>query len=208
MLGSGYISTASAFRRTCADRRARHRRSRLVGRGRPGHVFGRSVAVRARRRHPRSSSRAARGCSICRCPITCSTATRRTSREALDFHRALDDRLAAPRRARRVVGLAADHGMNDKALPDGRPHVIFLEDDAQCPLWRRRGAGDLPDHRPVRAPSRRARLVRPGLRAKRAPTSRPVMAASASLPGIDAVLTAARRRRASNCRTTARPISS
>ena len=27
-----------------------------------------------------------------------------------------------------VVAVTADHGMNDKALPDGRPHVIFLED--------------------------------------------------------------------------------
>ena len=24
--------------------------------------------------------------------------------------------------------MTADHGMNDKALPDGRPHVLFLED--------------------------------------------------------------------------------
>jgi phosphonoacetate hydrolase len=48
--------------------------------------------------------------------------------EALDFHRALDERLARFEELGCVVGVTADHGMNDKALPDGRPHVLFLED--------------------------------------------------------------------------------
>jgi phosphonoacetate hydrolase len=48
--------------------------------------------------------------------------------EALEFHRALDQRIAALMRLGCVVGVTADHGMNDKALPDGSPHVIFLED--------------------------------------------------------------------------------
>ena len=48
--------------------------------------------------------------------------------EALDFHRALDRRLARLEELGCVVGVTADHGMNDKALPDGRPHVLFLED--------------------------------------------------------------------------------
>jgi phosphonoacetate hydrolase len=48
--------------------------------------------------------------------------------EALDFHRALDERIAALIALGCVVGVTADHGMNDKALPDGSPHVIFLED--------------------------------------------------------------------------------
>jgi phosphonoacetate hydrolase len=48
--------------------------------------------------------------------------------EALDFHRALDDRLARFEALGCVVGVTADHGMNDKALPDGSPHVLFLED--------------------------------------------------------------------------------
>jgi phosphonoacetate hydrolase len=48
--------------------------------------------------------------------------------EALDFHRALDERIAALMALGCVVGVTADHGMNDKALPDGSPHVIFLED--------------------------------------------------------------------------------
>ena len=48
--------------------------------------------------------------------------------EALDFHHALDQRIAALIRLGCVVGMTADHGMNDKALPDGNAHVIFLED--------------------------------------------------------------------------------
>src|SRR5947207_413734 len=48
--------------------------------------------------------------------------------EALDFHHALDERLARLEELGCVVALTADHGMNDKALPDGRPHVLFLED--------------------------------------------------------------------------------
>jgi phosphonoacetate hydrolase len=48
--------------------------------------------------------------------------------EALEFHRALDERIAALIALGCVVGVTADHGMNDKALPDGSPHVIFLED--------------------------------------------------------------------------------
>jgi len=48
--------------------------------------------------------------------------------EALAFHQAMDQRLARFAELGCVVGLTADHGMNDKALPDGRPHVLYLED--------------------------------------------------------------------------------
>jgi phosphonoacetate hydrolase len=48
--------------------------------------------------------------------------------EALAFHEALDARLARLAELGCVVALTADHGMNDKALPDGRPHVLYLED--------------------------------------------------------------------------------
>jgi phosphonoacetate hydrolase len=57
--------------------------------------------------------------------------------EALDFHQALDRRIARLIELGCVVGVTADHGMNDKALPDGSPHVIFLEDA----LNREFGAG-------------------------------------------------------------------
>jgi phosphonoacetate hydrolase len=48
--------------------------------------------------------------------------------EALAFHQALDERLARLAELGCVIALTADHGMNDKALPDGRPHVLYLED--------------------------------------------------------------------------------
>jgi phosphonoacetate hydrolase len=48
--------------------------------------------------------------------------------EALAFHEALDARLARFANLGCVVGVTADHGMNDKALENGRPHVIYLED--------------------------------------------------------------------------------
>jgi phosphonoacetate hydrolase len=57
--------------------------------------------------------------------------------EALDFHRELDRRIARLIELGCVVGVTADHGMNDKALSDGSPHVIFLEDE----LNRQFGAG-------------------------------------------------------------------
>ena len=48
--------------------------------------------------------------------------------EALEFHGELDRRIARLIELGCVVGVTADHGMNDKALADGSPHVIFLED--------------------------------------------------------------------------------
>jgi phosphonoacetate hydrolase len=53
------------------------------------------------------------------------------------FHRAIDDRVRRIVELAAVVGLIADHGMNDKALPNGEPNVIFLEDV----LNQRFGAG-------------------------------------------------------------------
>ncbi len=54
-----------------------------------------------------------------------------------DFNRAVDARMARLIALGAVVGAVADHGMNDKSKPDGRPNVIFLEDE----LERRFGAG-------------------------------------------------------------------
>ena len=48
--------------------------------------------------------------------------------QALDFHRALDRRLARLEELGCVVAVTADHGMNDKAFADGQPHVLFLQD--------------------------------------------------------------------------------
>jgi phosphonoacetate hydrolase len=57
--------------------------------------------------------------------------------EADAFHRAIDDRVHRFVELGAVVGLVADHGMNDKARPGGEPNVVFLEDE----LNERFGAG-------------------------------------------------------------------
>src|SRR6202035_6023466 len=57
--------------------------------------------------------------------------------EADAFNRAIDDRVRRFVELGALVGLVADHGMSDKALPNGEPNVIFLEDE----LNRRFGAG-------------------------------------------------------------------
>src|SRR5438045_2254417 len=49
--------------------------------------------------------------------------------EADAFNRAIDDRVRRLVELGAVVGLVADHGMNDKARPNGEPNVIFLEDE-------------------------------------------------------------------------------
>ena len=45
------------------------------------------------------------------------------------FNRALDDRVRRLIELGAAVGIVADHGMSDKAKPDGAPNVIFLEDE-------------------------------------------------------------------------------
>jgi phosphonoacetate hydrolase len=57
--------------------------------------------------------------------------------QADGFNRAIDERVRRFLELGAVVGLVADHGMNDKALPGGEPNVIFLEDE----LNDRFGAG-------------------------------------------------------------------
>ncbi len=48
--------------------------------------------------------------------------------EALDFYARLDDAFGRFAALGAVIGLTADHGMNDKAKEDGSPNVIFLQD--------------------------------------------------------------------------------
>ena len=69
-----------------------------------------------------------------------------------------------------VLVLTADHGMNDKHLPNGEPDVIYLQDLLDD--WLGKGVARVhpADHRPLCRASRRARLVRHGLPAGRAPT--------------------------------------
>jgi phosphonoacetate hydrolase len=107
--------------------------------------------------------------------------------EANAFHRALDARVGRLAGLGAVVGIVADHGMNDKALPDGSPHVVFLEDE----LARRFGAGAARVICPITDPFVRhhgalGSFVR--VYAKDAAQIPAMIAASADLPGIEAVL--------------------
>ena len=107
--------------------------------------------------------------------------------EALAFHQALDERLAEFARLGCVVALTADHGMNDKALADGSPHVLFLEEM----LNRQFGAGTVRVICPITDPFVRhhgalgsfVRVYRTGRAALAELAS-----ATRALPGVDAVL--------------------
>jgi phosphonoacetate hydrolase len=103
------------------------------------------------------------------------------------FHRALDDRLARLAGLGAVVALTADHGMNDKALPDGAPHVLFVEDL----LNQRFGAGAVRVICPITDPFVRhhgalGSFVRV-YRRNRASLAA-LIEATRALPGVEAVL--------------------
>ena len=107
--------------------------------------------------------------------------------EALDFHQALDRRIARLMELGCVVGVTADHGMNDKALPDGGPHVIFLEDV----LNQAFGAGAVRVICPITDPFVRhhgalGSFVRVYAKSGGAPAD--LARAVRSLPGVDQVL--------------------
>lgn len=55
-----------------------------------------------------------------------------------DFYRRIDEKFRRLAGLGAVVALTADHGMNDKSTPDGKPNVIYLQDI----LDREFGAGD------------------------------------------------------------------
>jgi phosphonoacetate hydrolase len=108
--------------------------------------------------------------------------------EALGFHAALDERLARLEALGCTVALTADHGMNDKALPEGRPHVVFLEDVLNAQF----GAGSVRVICPITDPFVRhhgalgsfVRVYRRG-----GTPIATLMHAIRALPGVDAVLT-------------------
>jgi phosphonoacetate hydrolase len=55
-----------------------------------------------------------------------------------DFYRRIDEKFGRLAGLGAVVALTADHGMNDKSTPDGKPNVTYLQDI----LDREFGAGD------------------------------------------------------------------
>jgi phosphonoacetate hydrolase len=107
--------------------------------------------------------------------------------EADAFHRAIDDRVRRFVELGAVVGLVADHGMNDKALPDGEPNVVFLEDA----LNDRFGAGAVRVICPITDPFVRHHGALGGfvrVYARNGADLAALMAASAALPGVALVL--------------------
>jgi phosphonoacetate hydrolase len=109
--------------------------------------------------------------------------------EANAFNRAIDDRVRHLVEWGAVVGLVADHGMNDKALPTGEPNVIFLEDE----LNGRFGAGAVRVICPITDPFVRhhgalGSFVR--VYARGAADIPALMAASRELPGVALVVDA------------------
>jgi phosphonoacetate hydrolase len=110
--------------------------------------------------------------------------------EADAFHRAVDERVGRFLGLDAVVGLVADHGMNDKAGPDGEPCVVFLEDE----LNARFGAGTVRVICPITDPFVRhhgalGSFVR--VYARDGADLAALMRASADLPGVAAVLSGA-----------------
>ena len=108
--------------------------------------------------------------------------------EALAFHRALDERLARLAELGCVVAVTADHGMNDKALDDGRPHVLYLEDILNAQV----GSGAVRVICPITDPFVRhhgalGSFVRVYCNNRTTPAT--VVHAIRALPGIDRVLT-------------------
>src|SRR5438067_6429428 len=108
--------------------------------------------------------------------------------EALAFHRALDERLARLAELGCVVAITADHGMNDKALDDGRPHVLYLEDILNAQF----GCGAVCVICPITDPfvrhhSALGSFVRVYCNNRTTPAT--VVHAIRALPGIDRVLT-------------------
>jgi phosphonoacetate hydrolase len=50
------------------------------------------------------------------------------TKQANDFYQAVDKALERLLRTGTVIGITADHGMNDKSHPDGTPKAIYLQD--------------------------------------------------------------------------------
>jgi phosphonoacetate hydrolase len=108
------------------------------------------------------------------------------AQEADAFHRAIDDRVRRLVERGALVGLVADHGMNDKALASGKPNVIFLEDELNGEFGAEAVRVICPITDPfVRHHGALGSFVR--VYARNGADLRSLMAASEKLPGVDFV---------------------
>jgi phosphonoacetate hydrolase len=107
--------------------------------------------------------------------------------EADAFNRAVDERLAAMVAAGAVVGVVADHGMNDKSRASGEPNVVYLEEELNRRFGERAVRVICPITDPfVRHHGALGSFVR--VYARQAKDIAALMAASRALPGVELVL--------------------
>ena len=113
------------------------------------------------------------------------------------FYAMMDGYLAQLDALGATIALTADHGMNAKT-DAARPPAASSTCRTCSTRWLGAGAGarDPADHRPLRRPPRRARLVRDRLPAGRRGRGRRCGKRIAALPGIEVVLDRAPRRAA------------
>jgi phosphonoacetate hydrolase len=107
--------------------------------------------------------------------------------EADAFNRAVDERVGQLIALGAVVGVVADHGMNDKSRADGTPNVVFVEEE----LARRFGERAVRVICPITDPFVRhhgalGSFVR--VYQRKAGDIGALMAACAELPGVEAVI--------------------
>ena len=159
----------------------------MVGRGRSPISIPPTCRSTCSMRACGCSSARRRPCSISRSPISCSTRMRRARRRPMPS--TAPSTSASPRMvaAGAIVGVVADHGMNDKSRADGAPNVVFLQEE----LNRRFGDGAVRVICPITDPFVRhhgalGSFVR--VYAKRPTDLEPLMAASRALPGVELVL--------------------
>jgi phosphonoacetate hydrolase len=109
------------------------------------------------------------------------------SLEADAFNRSVDARLAGLVAAGAVVGVVADHGMNDKSCPDGAPNVVFLQEELNARFGKDAVRVICPITDPfVRHHGALGSFVR--VYRRTATDLATLMAASRALPGIEEVL--------------------
>ena len=125
--------------------------------------------------------------------------------EARRFYQELDQRFGRLEALGAVVALTADHGMNDKSDAAGKPNVIWLQDILDATVRQGRHHGDLPDHRRVRRPSRRAGRLRARVVPRQDDAASRSSRPSAASRGWSRCWTRRPRAPCTICRTTGRP---
>ena len=119
-----------------------------------------AVGVRVRRRRQAGREPSGRTSCICRPPTTSSTSARPASKIANDFYAMIDGHLGRLDALGCIVVATADHGMNDKHSRRWLAGRRSISSAFRRLARRRQGARHPAHHRPLRGPSRRARLVR------------------------------------------------